>query len=91
MKYIFQVVDFVESAGASKNFYGYEKDSTIPSLLIKYLPTESKRCMPLTGYPAGDHQNTLAFILKVLCKGLREVYGFKIIEVSLYSITFVCT
>ena len=73
----------MESAGASKNFYGYEKDSTISSLLIKYLPTESKRCMPLSGYPAGDHQNTLASIFTVLGKGLREVYGFKIIEVSL--------
>ena len=78
----------MESAGASKDFYGYEKDSTIPSLLIKHLPTVPMSDIPLGEYPTSNHQNTLTFILKVLCNGLKEVYGFKIIEVSLQSFLF---
>ena len=81
-KFIFQVKEFVNKMGASKSFYGYDSISTIPSLLIKCLPTQSVKFAPLKKSPTSDRHSPFSFILKLICSGLKEIYGFKITDVS---------
>lgn len=80
-----QVLEFARQLGEARSFYGYEPDSTIASLLIKIMPSNNVKFVPLQGCNFPTNENIFTAIIKTIAKGLNTVYGFSVnISVSYF-------